>query len=134
MRKLPDNVARERRLAKKRAFSQANRDEIAAQKARWRAANQEIVSARNRLRNYGLTEEASRALLASQRGLCAVCAAPIVLVGRSAFVDHDHATGQVRGFLCHGCNLAIGHMKDSPMRLRKAAAYLEKHRPKLRLA
>lgn len=41
-------------------------------------------------------------------------------------IDHDHSTLKIRGVLCHHCNVAIGHMRDSPDRLRQAANYLEK--------
>jgi hypothetical protein len=53
---------------------------------------------------------------------CAICAATDDLVG-----DHDHATGLARGVLCRNCNLAIGNFRDDPVRLRAAAAYLERH-------
>lgn len=41
-------------------------------------------------------------------------------------IDHDHATGVVRGVLCKDCNLILGWAKDDPGRLRDMAAYLEK--------
>ena len=41
-------------------------------------------------------------------------------------VDHCHATGEVRGFLCHGCNVALGMVGDDAERLRKLADYLDK--------
>jgi Recombination endonuclease VII len=33
--------------------------------------------------------------------------------------------GHVRGILCMHCNTALGHMKDRPDLLRRAATYLE---------
>jgi hypothetical protein len=45
---------------------------------------------------------------------------------RGLFFDHDHATGRFRGWLCHHCNAAIGHLGDDPARLRSAAAYVER--------
>jgi hypothetical protein len=40
-------------------------------------------------------------------------------------VDHDHATGKVRGCLCTHCNSTLGYAKDNPQLLRKLADYLE---------
>jgi len=44
--------------------------------------------------------------------------------------DHDHTTGQFRGWLCAKCNLALGLVDDNPERLLKLALYLEQHRAK----
>jgi len=40
-------------------------------------------------------------------------------------VDHDHATGSIRGLLCLRCNFAIGAMDDDPGRMLAAARYAE---------
>ena len=40
-------------------------------------------------------------------------------------LDHDHATGQFRGWLCVKCNQALGLMQDNTDTLRNAIAYLE---------
>lgn len=40
-------------------------------------------------------------------------------------IDHDHATGKIRGLLCQGCNTALGYVKDNPLILRALALYLE---------
>ena len=43
-------------------------------------------------------------------------------------IDHDHATGIVRGAVCGRCNTVLGTMRDDPTRLRKLADYLERPR------
>lgn len=39
--------------------------------------------------------------------------------------DHCHATTRFRGWLCYGCNVALGQVKDNPETLRALASYLE---------
>lgn len=73
-------------------------------------------------RQYGLTEEDVKAMIARQSGLCAICqSAPAV------HVDHCHVTGKIRGSLCFPCNGGLGQFKDSPDVLKRAVAYLEEH-------
>lgn len=38
--------------------------------------------------------------------------------------DHDHKTGEFRGWICNGCNASLGHLKDSIDRIRKLEKYL----------
>ncbi|MGY1702258.1 endonuclease VII domain-containing protein [Geodermatophilus sp. SYSU D00766] len=74
-------------------------------------------------RRYGITAEEADAMLAAQKGRCAVCrTAP------AAHVDHDHATGRVRQLLCFNCNGGLGQFRDDPAVLRAAAEYVERHR------
>jgi hypothetical protein len=67
------------------------------------------------------------ALLESQGGRCAICRTdePGGKHNTHFMVDHDHETGEVRGFLCGACNVALGVMKDDSVRLRAAADYLD---------
>lgn len=135
---LPAEERAARKAKSNRAWREANADQIRARKTEWNRANPGILSERNRRKKYGMSAEACADMLSAQSGGCAVCALPIVLVGEKnapnlAHVDHDHVTEAARGLLCRSCNLAIGHMKDSPLRLRMAAAYLDRHRPKLRV-
>jgi Recombination endonuclease VII len=53
---------------------------------------------------YGMEQEDYDELLESQGGRCAICGRPF---GRVC-IDHDHATGQVRGLLCNLCNSRLG--------------------------
>lgn len=78
---------------------------------------------RGRFKKYGLTEERFNEMLSEQAHKCLGCALP--LTRHTARIDHDHATGRVRGLLCNPCNWALGHAKDNPTVLRALAAYLE---------
>lgn len=86
------------------------------------------------LGQYGLTEVDYDRMLASQGGCCAICGANVPGKNRgstrpdSFCVDHDHRTGKVRALLCRGCNSGLGHLKDDPALLRRAADYLVAHR------
>jgi hypothetical protein len=77
-------------------------------------------------REYGLTLEAFRALLAGQGGRCAICKTDKPIKGKGWCVDHDHSTGAVRGVLCHLCNVGIGALQDDPTVVSAAAFYLMK--------
>ena len=78
-------------------------------------------------RKFGLSGEAYQAMLDVQGGVCAICGRPETRTrnGRVQWlcVDHDHATGQVRGLLCHRCNTAIAQLDNSGL-LAAAIAYL----------
>lgn len=51
---------------------------------------------------------------------CEVC-------GRSGTInfDHNHTTGKFRGWLCRGCNLALGFVGDNKEIFEKLIIYLE---------
>lgn len=72
---------------------------------------------------YDLTPEEYQEMSERQGFVCAICGE--VSPGRNLAVDHDHVTGKVRGLLCIKCNRSLGGFKDDPVRLRRAADYLE---------
>lgn len=73
--------------------------------------------------NYGITPEQVETLALGQGGVCAACGE--VPGNKNGFhVDHDHSTGKIRGLLCHGCNLALGNLKDDPARISGLYEYL----------
>lgn len=86
----------------------------------------------DRAKNYEITREALQQLAKDQDYRCAICGYP---KGKSLdyrigninqlCIDHNHATNQVRGLLCRGCNYAIGLLKEDPQRFVKAMVYLE---------
>lgn len=77
-------------------------------------------------KKYGLTPERYAQILAAQGGRCAICG-KLPRTIRLA-VDHDHATGAVRGLLCasgdHGCNKGLGFFNDDAETILRAYHYL----------
>jgi hypothetical protein len=129
------NPERAREL--KRQWRAKNREKVRASAKRWREKSnyrsspaRVAQSLKDWLKTYGLTVSAYHDLVAAQSGRCAICEA--TSSGRRGsqrlLVDHCHATGVVRGLLCFFCNTLLGNAKDSPDRLRVAAAYLERWR------
>lgn len=70
---------------------------------------------------YNITLDDFNKMSATQDNRCGICGS----IG-SLYVDHDHATGDVRGLLCPSCNTGLGQFKDSVGALRAAIAYLTK--------
>ena len=115
-----------------------NKEKIKARVIEWKKANREWAEAwrkdwwakngKKHLRarqegRYGLAPGMISEMLKRQDNLCAICA---VSLSPKFAVDHDHATGKVRGLLCPGCNLGLGTFKDSAKLLRLAAIYIWK--------
>lgn len=90
-----------------------------AEKKRRREANHE----RAVQRTYGLNEGEYAQLYEFQGGKCAACRRATGKTRRLS-VDHDHATGEVRGLLCRPCNTLLGHARDSIAFFRRCIAYL----------
>jgi len=108
-----------------------------------RKAEDGIISCRGCLNNhrryrikyaFGITEKEHDAMLASQGDKCAICGRDRNTAKhvRRFHIDHDHATGYVRGILCANCNHLLGDAHDNPDVLRKAADYLEAAKKKER--
>lgn len=70
-------------------------------------------------KHYGLTADDFDRMMAAQENLCLICRDR-----EPRHVDHDHATGVVRGLLCTQCNQGLGFFGDDPQRLLDAATYL----------
>jgi len=64
-------------------------------------------------------------LLEKQQGRCAICGTSDPKSKNGFFVvDHNHASGRVRGLLCHRCNTGIGFLGDSFSDIARALEYL----------
>lgn len=140
---------RDTNRAAQRRYYERNRDEVIARAQARAAADPEGIAAykrdnykqrctdgtvlRIRVAKYGLTVEDFGKLLASQGGVCAICAGTDEQ--RRLSVDHDHETGEVRGLLCSGCNGAkLGRLGDDPERAEARAEHHEQRAAALRAA
>lgn len=75
---------------------------------------------------YQMTLEEYNTKFQEQNGLCAVCKKHQSNFKRSLAVDHDHITGKIRGLLCFGCNISLGHMQDNTQWLQNAIDYIKR--------
>lgn len=125
-----ENIGQQRAEALTRYY--ANRPRAAENNRRWRKANKDGLSAKDRDRhlqaNYGISATVYDEMLAVQGSCCAMCGKKAEDEQRSLCVDHDHKTGEVRGLLCSACNTGLGKLNDDPHLLDVGAAYLRHFR------
>lgn len=122
--------------AASRQWTKDNAERVRARNAAARAAAAPGKGKRDHrqwwLKLYGLTPADYAALLAAQDGVCAICLKPERVIDartgepRRLSVDHDHATGKVRGLLCARCNRTLGQMDEDMDSLIRAAGYLRR--------
>lgn len=78
---------------------------------------------------YGLEWDEFDALHKKCSGVCQICHKPLSMSAdetmETAYVDHNHETGEVRGILCRVCNVGLGHLQDSKILLNNAIRYLD---------
>src|SRR5262245_1472158 len=126
--------------ARRRAYYQANRQELRERAKAYYHAHREEIAKRHSAyyqarkdandpshrggelrRRYGLSAAEYEALLDKQGGVCAICRKRSK---ERLCVDHCHLTGTIRGLLCRKCNTALGYLKDDQASLVAALAYL----------
>jgi len=84
-----------------------------------------LYTRNSRIRAYGISPETYYQMLEAQGKRCAICKAESLK--RAMNIDHDHKSGKVRGLLCDGCNLSLGHIERKDF-LEKALKYLAQYK------
>ena len=110
-----------RKQAYDKARYQTRKARVAEFSARWAAANPEKKRAsarKTRRKRAGIIDATDERRV----GPCEICSRP----ANPLHLDHDHATGLSRGWLCYNCNHGLGSFRDSVPNLRAAILYLEK--------
>jgi len=77
-------------------------------------------------KEYNITLQDYDLMYEQQNGKCKICESTESKTPKSGrfCVDHDHATGEVRGLLCSSCNRGIGLLQDDPDVILNAYRYL----------
>src|SRR5467141_1479616 len=100
---------RRRAYAATKRWSQANRSKVNGYVRKWAQLHraEKHASERNcRLKKkYGISQSDWNRLFDEQDKKCAICKADNPGNRYGWNTDHDHATGLIRGILCHCCNL-----------------------------
>lgn len=76
-------------------------------------------------KKFGLTPEELGQFYATQNSKCAICGITEDEHKKFFAIDHDHATGKVRGLLCMACNTGLGNFRDNQDLLNLAMKYLK---------
>ena len=105
----------------------AKRDPVKAKKYRttFAAKNPTYYRDLHVERAYGITIDDINTIVDLQGG-CALCRS-MTSGSLPWHVDHNHATGKIRGIICHNCNCILGFAKDSIETLQRAIRYLEEN-------
>ncbi len=132
--KLDPEMARERRIKhyKKMKSDPDRYDDHKEKKNKWNRSEKYYDYYYNR--RFGISLAEVQKMHMAQNGLCAnIGCSKLIRAGsqenKATFaVDHDHATGKVRGLLCIRCNCMLGHIEKNMSLIPGMMNYLNLHR------
>jgi hypothetical protein len=117
-----------------RAYRQRHPEKLRAfeQKRRADPERKEFDRQRSYKRKYGISQDDYNARRAAQGPQCYLCGMSEETSQVSRWgvlcLDHCHATGVIRKFLCARCNKGLGCFGDDPELLARAAEYIRSFR------
>ena len=122
-RKLPGTPNRPGLFGTPQCDSCGDEYEVTGIQQKWCRACVPHNQARRVMQRYGLSWPGWQAMWELQRGLCEICAEPLL----RPHVDHDHNTGLVRALLCSRCNTLVGWAENTDLKAR-VETYLARER------
>jgi hypothetical protein len=91
-------------------------------------ATNKVYFTNKNLKKFNLDVIKYQEMFKAQNGLCAICGKPETNMYkgkiRNLAVDHDHATGRIRGLLCSKCNTGLGALNDDVLLFIKSICYI----------
>ena len=130
----------EQAILKSRRYRERNPQQRAASTKKWRDSHPEVVRATSKewldsnpdKRAAYAARQRVNAVLRQEKRIgrskpesCEACGDREISTDKGSRIvfDHHHATGQARGWICHNCNIALGHANDSVGRLLLLVGY-----------
>lgn len=104
--------SRQKEWRKERYTENLPQERFKARESKWRA--------------QGIRVEDARRVLLAHDGRCDLCGSADPKRKSGFVLDHCHKTGKIRGVLCHGCNIGLGHLGDDATSLERALTYLKR--------
>lgn len=108
--------------ARGKKYRTNNREKILAYGVAYKIKNEKKLREKVWQREYGLSGADVAKMVIEQSNSCAICFESFTEVRMC--IDHDHATGLVRGLLCLKCNRGIGLLGDNVKTMDMAISYL----------
>jgi hypothetical protein len=80
------------------------------------------------IQKYNMTSKQKKEMIKNQNYRCLCCGCDLRKIPQKLrCIDHDHVKNNVRGVLCHFCNLSLGMMNEDIEKLKLLIIYIEKH-------
>ena len=113
-------------LLKRKQYYAANKEKIRVYQQTQRQQYPRKVKDANMRARHGISLHEYEQRFYMQGGICKICQCQLFL-DKASHLDHDHLTGQLRGFLCVHCNKGLGRFKDNSVLLKQAINYLAEY-------
>lgn len=112
---------------KHKSYYVLNKERMNDKGRQYYADNKDKFRNNKLLKDHGISLKEYNEWYYGQNKVCAICKGNQLPHREYLSVDHCHDTGKVRGLLCEGCNLGLGHFKDNIKALNNAIEYLRRN-------
>jgi hypothetical protein len=103
------NTRKRDRKEESKKYYTLNKDRLTLQRKEWAVRNPDYYLKKT----YGITLQQYTEMFLQQKGCCKICNTHQLVLKQKLAVDHCHVTNNIRGLLCHTCNLQLGQYEKN---------------------
>ena len=118
------NIYRKNNSHIEKIYSEKNKDRLSKYNKEYKVVNKNKNRNDHYKRTYGISLDDYNKMFNDQSGCCLGCKKHQSELKRALSIDHDHKTGEIRGLLCHKCNVVLGLIFDDVTILSNLIKYL----------